>query len=158
MEFINDAYVFDEKVSSAEVFEKQRTRWLEAQVNHLRRFFHADMKGAPLSAPYINKFIQTLLLPRLLFIVLFALIFFVLVVQEIFSVVILFPAAPFWLMCMFIYCFTLFISIPRQFYKWKTMQAVLHIPVLMFSMLKALLKMKKNRQEFLHTPKNIVIK
>jgi cellulose synthase/poly-beta-1,6-N-acetylglucosamine synthase-like glycosyltransferase len=158
MEFINDAYVYDEKVSSSEVFEKQRTRWLEAQVNHLRRFFHADMKDAPRTGPYINKFIQTLLLPRLLFLVLFAAIFFLLLFQYFFSIEILFPAAAFWWYCMLVYFFTLVISIPRQFYNWKTVQAVIHIPVLMFSMLKAILKMKKNREEFLHTPKNVIIK
>ena len=39
MQFIDDALVYDEKVASAGVFEKQRVRWLEAQVNHVKRFF-----------------------------------------------------------------------------------------------------------------------
>ena len=47
MEFLDDALVYDEKVASAGVFEKQRVRWLEAQVNHVKRFFDADMKTAP---------------------------------------------------------------------------------------------------------------
>ena len=158
MEFINDAYVYDEKVSSSKVFEKQRTRWLEAQVNHLRRFFHGDMRDTPLTAPYINKFIQTILLPRLLFLVVFAIIFTFLVIELLFDIGLLFPHSLFWWSCMILYFFTLFISIPKQFYNGNTLRAIAHIPVLMFSMIRALLKMKKNRSEFLHTPKNVIVK
>ncbi len=39
MEFLDDALVYDEKVASAGVFEKQRVRWLEAQLNHVESFF-----------------------------------------------------------------------------------------------------------------------
>ena len=158
MEFIDDAYVYDEKVSSSQVFQKQRTRWLEAQVNHLQRFFHADMKDAPWTLPYINKFIQTLLLPRLLFLVVFAILCLVISLAYIFSVNLLYPPAPFWITIMLLYFLTLFISVPKQFYNWKTVQAIIHIPVLMLSMVKAILNMKKNRTEFLHTPKNVIIK
>src|SRR5687768_8617083 len=90
MEFVDDAFVYDEKVSSSQVFEKQRTRWLEAQVNHLRRFFHSDMKDAPMTLSYINKFIQTILLPRLLFLVVFFLVFLILIAEQIFDVELLF--------------------------------------------------------------------
>ncbi|MES1226468.1 MAG: glycosyltransferase family 2 protein, partial [Bacteroidota bacterium] len=68
MHFIDNAYVYDEKVSSAGVFEKQRVRWLEAQINHVRRFFDDDMKDAPKTGVYYAKFFQNLLLPRLLLI------------------------------------------------------------------------------------------
>ncbi len=66
MEFLDDALVYDEKVASAVVFEKQRVRWLEAQVNHVRRFFDADMKKAQKTFLFYNKFFQNLLLPRVL--------------------------------------------------------------------------------------------
>ena len=66
MEFLDDALVYDEKVASAGVFEKQRVRWLEAQVNHVRRFFDADMKKAQRTILFYNKFFQNLLLPRVL--------------------------------------------------------------------------------------------
>jgi cellulose synthase/poly-beta-1,6-N-acetylglucosamine synthase-like glycosyltransferase len=158
MEFIDDAYVYDEKVSSSQVFEKQRTRWLEAQVNHFRRFFDADMRDAPLTVVYLNKFFQTLLLPRLLFLIFFFMVFVVLAIQWITGAEVLFPGPVWWLACMVIYALTLLISVPGKFYNVKTFQAIIHIPLLMVSMLKAILKMKKNRTEFLHTPKNVIIK
>jgi cellulose synthase/poly-beta-1,6-N-acetylglucosamine synthase-like glycosyltransferase len=154
MEFIDDAYVLDEKVANSAVFEKQRIRWLEAQVNHVRRFSHSDMKNAPKTTLYYNKFFQNLLLPRVLFLLVFAVIFLLLIIQWIFSVQILYPPSGWWIACMVLYAITLFISIPRAYYNKNTFKALLHIPVLMLSMLKAMLQMKKNRKEFLHTPKS----
>ncbi len=154
MEFIDDAYVLDEKVSSAGVFEKQRVRWLEAQVNHLRRFFEPDLKSVPKNSNYINKFFQNLLLPRVLSLFLFSLFFFLIVMQWIFHFTVLFPPVSAWLACMFAYAFMLLISIPGIFYNTTTLKAVLYVPVLMLSMIRALLKVRKNRKEFLHTPKS----
>ena len=154
MEFIDDAYVLDEKVANPAVFEKQRLRWLEAQVNHVRRFSHDDMKDAPKTILYYNKFFQNLLLPRVLFLLVFAVVFLLLTIQWIFPVQILYPPAGWWIACMMLYALTLFISIPGSYYNGNTFRALMHIPVLMLSMLKALLQIKKNRKEFLHTPKS----
>lgn len=154
MEFIDDAYVLDEKVANAAVFEKQRIRWLEAQANHIRRFSYPDMKDAPRTALYYNKYFQNLLLPRVLFLLLFALIFFILIIQWTFSIAILFPPAPWWIACIILYALTLLISVPGSYYNGKTFKALLQVPILMFSMLKAVFQMKKNRKEFLHTPKS----
>ncbi len=43
VEYLDDAYVFDEKVQRKEVFEKQRTRWLGTQVEQASRFFKKDL-------------------------------------------------------------------------------------------------------------------
>ncbi|MBS1600331.1 MAG: glycosyltransferase [Bacteroidetes bacterium] len=158
MEFIDDAYVLDEKVANAAVFEKQRIRWLEAQVNHVRRFFHADMKSTPKTSVYYNKFFQNLLLPRVLFLLVFAFIFFLLILQWIFTVEILYPPAVWWIGCFVLYALTLFISIPKAHYNGNTIKALLQVPVLMLSMIKAVLQMKKSRKEFLHTPKSFTEK
>jgi len=47
----------------------------------------------------------------------------------------------------------LLLSVPRSFYTVRSFRALASIPSLMFAMLKAVLKMKANRKEFLHTPK-----
>ncbi|MFV2016314.1 MAG: glycosyltransferase, partial [Candidatus Heimdallarchaeota archaeon] len=36
--YLNDAIIFDEKVQNQQVFEKQRTRWIEAQISFAKRF------------------------------------------------------------------------------------------------------------------------
>ena len=153
MHFIEDAYVYDEKVASSGVFEKQRVRWLEAQVNHLKRFFDPEMKNAPKTLTYFCKFFQNLLLPRLLLIMVLALLFLVLVLQWFFSFRLLFPPAIYWLSMIAAYAFVLILSVPARFYALSTLKAVLKIPSLMLAMLRALLQMKAGRKEFLHTPK-----
>jgi cellulose synthase/poly-beta-1,6-N-acetylglucosamine synthase-like glycosyltransferase len=153
MEFIDDALVYDEKVANAGVFEKQRVRWLEAQMNHLRRFFHGDMQSAPKTILYYNKFFQNLLLPRILAIVVFCLLAFLLVIQAVFNTQILFPAWPFWIVVFLLYFLALFISIPISFYSLGTLRALSRVPALMIAMIRALLQMKKKRTEFIHTEK-----
>ena len=153
MHFIDDAWVFDEKVANAGVFEKQRVRWLEAQINHIRRFSDADMKKAPRTGIYWVKYFQNFLLPRLLFIMVLGILFALLLAQWVFSFNILAPQPGWWLMIMIVYAAALAISVPGRFYSAATLKAVVQIPVLMLSMLRAILKIKTGRQEFIHTPK-----
>jgi cellulose synthase/poly-beta-1,6-N-acetylglucosamine synthase-like glycosyltransferase len=153
MHFIDDAWVFDEKVSNPGVFEKQRVRWLEAQVNHVKRFFDEEMKDAPRTKTYYLKFFQNLLLPRLLLIMLLGLLFVLVISQWLFSFSFLAPPAPWWLALMCMYGLVLFLSVPGKFYNRNTIKAIGQVPVLMMAMVKALLRIKSNRKEFIHTPK-----
>lgn len=153
MHFIEDAYVYDEKVPDSGVFQKQRVRWLEAQVNHVKRFFDADMKDAPRTLTYFCKFFQNLILPRLLLIMVLGLLFALLTLQWLFSFQLAAPAAVFWYSVMIAYAAVLVLSVPGRFYNLTTVKAVLQVPALMMAMLKALLKVKSGRKEFLHTPK-----
>jgi cellulose synthase/poly-beta-1,6-N-acetylglucosamine synthase-like glycosyltransferase len=154
MEFLDDAYVYDEKVASAGVFEKQRVRWLEAQVNHLRRFFDSDMKKAQKTFLFYNKFFQNLLLPRVLTLVVFCILIVTLLIQYVFHLPLLEPSPLVWIVMMSLYFVTLFISIPSSFYSMQTLRALSRVPLLMFSMIRAVLQMKKKRTEFIHTPKS----
>ena len=158
MQFIEDAYVYDEKVASAGVFEKQRVRWLEAQVNHVRRFAHADMKDCPKGVVYYNKFFQNLLLPRLLLIMTFGLSACLLLLQFLLKTRFMSPAPGWWMGLMAGYVVVLLLSVPARFYTAATLRAVLHVPALMIAMVKALLKIKSGRKEFLHTPKTYTSK
>ena len=153
MHFIDDAWVFDEKVANAGVFEKQRVRWLEAQINHIRRFSDADMKNAPRTTIYWVKYLQNFLLPRLLFIMLLGILFALVLAQWVFKFNILTPEPNWWLLIMIMYAAALALSVPGRFYSTATLKAVIQIPVLMLSMIKAILKIKTGRQEFIHTPK-----
>jgi cellulose synthase/poly-beta-1,6-N-acetylglucosamine synthase-like glycosyltransferase len=153
MQFIDGAYIYDEKVASAGVFEKQRVRWLEAQVNHFKRFFDEDMKDCPRSVVYYNKLFQNILLPRLLFIMVLGLLFMLVLAQWIFGFAIMQLPSMAWLSLLLLYALVLFLSVPGRFYSAATMRAVAQVPVLMLSMIKALLKVKSGRKEFLHTPK-----
>jgi cellulose synthase/poly-beta-1,6-N-acetylglucosamine synthase-like glycosyltransferase len=153
MHFIDGAYVYDEKVANAGVFEKQRVRWLEAQINHVKRFFDGDLKSAPKTATYFNKLYQNLLLPRSLFLLVYVLLFVLLLAEWVIKFNIVQPPAGWWLAIMLLYGAGLLLSIPSRFYNARTARAILQVPVLMIAMVKALLKVKSGRKEFLHTPK-----
>ncbi|MEO5998459.1 MAG: glycosyltransferase family 2 protein [Chitinophagaceae bacterium] len=152
-EFLNDAYVYDEKVTDAGAFETQRVRWLEAQVNHIRRFYKPDLKNTPKTPLYYHIFFQNFLLPRVLYIFAACCVIFVLLTQVIFDFSLIYPGNGWWIGWMASYFLVLLFSIPFKFYTFKTLRAIAFIPVLIISMLKAMLKMKKNRKEFLHTSK-----
>jgi cellulose synthase/poly-beta-1,6-N-acetylglucosamine synthase-like glycosyltransferase len=158
MEFLDDAFIYDEKVATAGVFEKQRIRWLEAQVNHVRRFFDDDMKTAQKTIFFVNKFFQNLLLPRVLTLVVFSIIITILLIQHYFQLPLIRPSFVVWASMMGLYLLTLLISIPRIFFSTKTLWAMSRLPLLMYAMMRAVVQMKKKRREFIHTPKTFVDK
>ncbi len=156
MEFLDDAFIYDEKVATAGVFEKQRIRWMEAQVNHVRRFFDDDMKTAQKTIFFVNKFFQNLLLPRVLTLVVFSIIITILLIQHYFQLPLIRPSFVVWASMMGLYLLTLLISIPRIFYSTKTLWAMSRLPLLMYAMMRAVVQMKKKRREFIHTPKTFM--
>jgi len=153
VEYIEDAYVYDEKVASAAVFERQRVRWLEAQVTHIKGFLQPKLASQRSSRVFLHKFFQCFLLPRLLYIALFGVMLVLLLVQYLFSASFIFPSAEIWIALTVLYFATLLLSIPGRFYTMTTFKAILHIPLLAVSMIKAMLKIKTNRRYFIHTPK-----
>ncbi|MEJ0081283.1 MAG: hypothetical protein WDM78_10145 [Puia sp.] len=138
--------------------KKQRIRWLEAQVNHVRRFFDGDMKAAQKTVVFINKFFQNLLLPRVLTLLVFSIITIMLLIQHYFQLPLIRPSFVVWASMMGLYLLTLLISIPRLFYSSKTLWALSRLPLLMYAMMRAVLQMKKKRREFIHTPKTFIDK
>lgn len=153
MKFLNDVYIYDEKVAETSGFENQRIRWLEAQLNHIKRFFKPDMIGLPKTPIYYHTFLQNFILPRLLYILICFAMLLVLTVQWIFNISFIYPAVPWWITWISLYAIILMISVPGRFYTMQTLKAVAYLPVLTASMLKALMKIKRNRKEFIHTAK-----
>jgi len=146
--------VLDEKVRSNEVDERKRTRGVESQIIHLNLL--VDKKGGPIrkTKDYWNRLFVNLVPPRLIFLFSFFLVFVLFVLEYFTGYSMLFPAyLPWWLALTATYLVVFPLSLPRSFYTWQTLRALALVPVLVFSMLKALLKMKVSRKEFLHTPK-----
>lgn len=158
IEFLAEAYVLDEKVASRAVYETQRTRWLESQIIHLKLFFDKKQGHLPKTADYWNKLFLNLIPPRLLFLACISFILLIIALQGIFDFSILSPSVNWWLFLSGVYLLTFFIAIPTSFYNSKTLKAIFYIPSLVYSMLRALIKMKVSRKEFLHTPKSFVEK
>jgi cellulose synthase/poly-beta-1,6-N-acetylglucosamine synthase-like glycosyltransferase len=153
VKYADEAIVYDEKVSTSGVFEKQRVRWLEAQIHHFKRFLQPDLKNAKKDFNYWSKFIQTLLLPRSLYILAFLLFTVLIIFEWLVGYYFLYPSPSAWVLLMSLFALSLLMAIPLSFYNQRTARALMHLPVLIIRMLKALFKVKSNRTEFLHTPK-----
>jgi cellulose synthase/poly-beta-1,6-N-acetylglucosamine synthase-like glycosyltransferase len=153
IEYLEDAYVYDEKVQRKEVFEKQRTRWLATQFENLKHLLNKDNRPSVMNGIYLHKIFDYLLLPRLLLMALFTLLMFLCILDTSTGLHILAPSWPWWTTLALVYASAMLIATPSSFYNAATLKALLKIPVLLFSMLKALFGMKKNKSGFIHTPK-----
>jgi cellulose synthase/poly-beta-1,6-N-acetylglucosamine synthase-like glycosyltransferase len=152
VEYIEDAYLLDEKVSKHQVYQNQRRRWLESQVIHLRLFLREQVAGK--TKDYWNKLFINLIPPRIIFIAFFLFVLITSLIQSLFHLHLIFIPVTAWIILFTGYLFSMLLSIPRKLYTLRTAQALLSLPVLLFSFLKATTGMKAGRKEFVHTPKS----
>jgi len=153
VEYLDGAHVLDEKVAGRHVYRRQRRRWLESQLVHLRLFFSRRERVVHKTKDYWNKLFINLIPPRLLFTALLGAVLLIYLLQYLFHFHLLsFPLLP-WLILCGLYFIALLLSIPGAFYTFTTLAALAHLPVLLFAMLKAATGLKPSRKEFVHTPK-----
>ncbi|MFD2570940.1 glycosyltransferase [Spirosoma soli] len=145
--YLEQAFIYDEKVANRAVFEKQRTRWIAAQWQFLKFYSSVGiselLKGRIASA---FKFIQAFVLPRVMLLGLLA----VCTCVGLLSSDVLLWGLP--LVSLITLCISLVISVP--FYLWKrvTLRELLLIPALMLNFAKAIFNMRKAFKSFIHTP------
>ncbi|MDF2431591.1 MAG: hypothetical protein JWP44_1222 [Mucilaginibacter sp.] len=147
--YAEDALIYDEKVSNPEVFKKQRRRWLSAQFNLLKKYgssgFTELFKRG--NFDYFNEIYQTAILPRILML---GLMPFMLTIS-------LFtpgigPDWHLWLAATILCYVGIVIAIPTSFYNGKFFGALVRIPLIFFTMLMLLFKLKGANKKFIHTP------
>lgn len=139
IEYIDNAYVLDEKVSKSQVFKRQRRRWLESQLIHLKLFFNTRVNNK--TKNYWNKLFINLIPPRIVFFLLFIIVFII----DYTWGIILFG----------LYLISMLLSVPRQLYSVNTLKAMLFLPVAICIYILALIGIKPSRKEFVHTPKSV---
>jgi cellulose synthase/poly-beta-1,6-N-acetylglucosamine synthase-like glycosyltransferase len=153
VEYLEDAILLDEKVSSKNVFENQRRRWLESQALHLKLFFSKKENVSHKSKNYWNKLFINLLPPRIIFLGIFILIFLVCLIQLFSHVNITGISFSWWMILFSFYIISMIISTPARFLNAATAKAFMYLPSILFSFLKAGFTMRFSRKEFVHTPK-----
>jgi len=146
--YLNDVYVYDEKIENAKVFTKQRTRWIASQVEFLKKYaFEGFVQLFKGNLEFFNKSLQTFLVPRMLLLALL----FVMSIQAFFNP--FGPTTVFWVGLFFSLCLTLVISIPKRFYTDKRLYvALFQIPRAMLGMVIALFSIGKAKKSFMVTP------
>lgn len=144
--FLEDEYVYDEKVAKTDVFSQQRSRWLATQVEFFEKYFIEGwvqlFKG---NVSFFNKVFQTYLFPRVMLVAVLGLwiIFCFFFAQEllIFSLILFAALAV-----------ALLMGIPAKWYNKDLIKAFLQIPIALISILKSALNIGKARKQFIHTP------
>jgi len=157
IEYLHDAFVYDEKVQKQEVFENQRRRWLSAQFVYFRRFAWDGLIQliARFNVDFFDKVYQMIMPPRIL--LLGAVTLFTLIVGF-FSLVNYVPTWEFleidfmkWLYVWILTAMAMILSIPGKMYNRKMLIAVVSLPWAFWIMFRSLLKIRGANKTFIHT-------
>jgi cellulose synthase/poly-beta-1,6-N-acetylglucosamine synthase-like glycosyltransferase len=148
IKYLNDVFVYDEKIENAKVFTQQRTRWIASQVEFMKKYAFEGLKELLKgNFEFFNKTLQAFLVPRILLLGLL----FLMVLQSFINPY--GPSKTFWIGLFISLCFTLLISVPKRFYKDKKLySALLQIPRAMLGMAVALFSIGKAKKSFMATP------
>ena len=140
-----DIHVFDEKVSNKDNFQKQRLRWMTAQIQSLfRQLPYIPKAITTFNIDFIDKTIQQALIPRSMLVVMtlgFALL----------MTIISRPWCGKWWILFLLICLSLYIATPRQLRKHSVFGKIIALPKLVWRMILNLLKIDHNNTDFIHT-------
>jgi cellulose synthase/poly-beta-1,6-N-acetylglucosamine synthase-like glycosyltransferase len=154
IEYIPDADVYDEKVPSEEVFQRQRLRWMEAQLNNMALILSPSYFKGRKDKNFWNRIIIVCMPPRVLLIAVFIPIFLLGLVAGYFGFELLRPAVLFWALLFVVLCISMFIALPSRYLTRSVLtMAFSKFFSAMFHMVGGLFRLKPGRKEFLHTPK-----
>jgi cellulose synthase/poly-beta-1,6-N-acetylglucosamine synthase-like glycosyltransferase len=142
-------HVYDEKVSNKDNFQKQRLRWMTAQIQSLFSllpyFPKALMEG---NIDYIDKTVQQALIPRSMLVVgAFSMAVLMTAFSLIFSLT---WYIKWWLLFLFI-CLSLYVSTPKQLRSHSVFGKILSLPKLVWKMVLNILKIDRKNTDFIHT-------
>lgn len=145
IKYVEDIDVFDEKVDNEDNFQRQRQRWMSAQLHSLLSML-ANLPSAILhfNINYIDKTIQQMLIPRSMLLVgTFAWSLLMTATATIW-------AYKWWLLFA-LTSLALLISIPRKMCNGSLVKLVIHLPRLTWRMLSNIRHIDRKNREFIHT-------
>ena len=137
--------VYDEKVSNKDNFQKQRLRWMTAQLQSLLRMLpnipQAIKTG---NIDFVDKTIQQALIPRSMLMVLtFAMATLMTFLSQVWCL-------KWWLLFLFV-CLSLYIATPKALRSHSVLGKALSVPMLVWKMMLNMLKIDRKNTDFIHT-------
>lgn len=145
IKYAADIDVYDEKVGNEENFQRQRQRWMSAQLNSLLSMMENLPKSIiELNINYIDKTIQQMLIPRSM------LLIGTFIWSLIMSVIALTWALKWWLLFI-LTSLSLWIAIPRKMRNASLAKLITHLPRLTWKMLSNIRHIDRKNREFIHT-------
>jgi cellulose synthase/poly-beta-1,6-N-acetylglucosamine synthase-like glycosyltransferase len=151
--YLPQAWVYDEKIPNSGAFTTQRTRWIAAQLEFLKKYFwQGPAQLARGNVEFFDKVLQTLLVPRIL---LLGMLGILLLTSLLLTGLLGWPVGPsplFWSGLLGGTGAALLLSLPARLYNRQVGRAIWHLPVALGAMVLALLQLKKAKTSFLPTP------
>jgi cellulose synthase/poly-beta-1,6-N-acetylglucosamine synthase-like glycosyltransferase len=138
-------HVFDEKVSNKDNFQKQRLRWMTAQIQSLFNLLPYVPKAfMTFNLDYIDKTIQQTLIPRSILVVLtFGMSLLMTFVSRVWCI-------KWWILFLSV-CIALYIATPKQLRSHSVFGKILSLPSLVWKMVLNILKIDRKNTDFIHT-------
>src|SRR5574344_671109 len=141
----DNIYVYDEKVNNTNNFQRQRLRWMTAQIQCLLKMFPFTLRAIKnKNINFIDKTIQQALIPRSILIV-------ITLIMAICMNVFINAWGTKWLILFFIVCLSTILAVPPYMRKQSVLRKVIKLPNLVYKMLLNIRKIDKSSTEFIHT-------
>jgi len=152
IEYLNDAYIFDEKVQKPNVFMVQRTRWLANQLIYAKKYVFWSVKQLIIKGniDLFDKVIQQFLPPRIF---LLGFLFIISVTSLIFNPIIYSCA---WLSLSALCVIVLLLSTPLKYYNRSTVKACFLLPKGFLFMFLAFIRVYKAHKTWGHTSHGVI--
>jgi cellulose synthase/poly-beta-1,6-N-acetylglucosamine synthase-like glycosyltransferase len=151
--YARHALVYDEKVETPEVFERQRKRWLSSQFIYLRKYagegWMSLFKGR--ISFFNSSILKNIQLPRLINL---GLLFLLSLITFVFRDRLNFSYYP-WVTLFGLNMVAIALAIPLRMYNWQMVRSVLLLPRIFIKMFKLLFKLKGANKSFIHTPHGV---
>ena len=145
IKYADDILVFDEKVSSADNFQRQRQRWMSAQVNcFLSMLRHLPEAVIRLNINYIDKTIQQMLIPRSM------LLLGLLLMSFLMSIITPWWSLKWWSLLL-LTCLSLFLAIPARLRTKSVFSKVGTLLRLSIKMARNVRHIDHKNEDFIHT-------
>jgi cellulose synthase/poly-beta-1,6-N-acetylglucosamine synthase-like glycosyltransferase len=145
--------VYDEKVETTEVFERQRTRWLSSQFIYLKKYFWLGWKAlfqGRLSL-FNSAILKNIQLPRVLNLgLLFVITVLAYALRKHLTV-----AYIVWPLLFAMKLSSIALAIPAKKYNRELLKSFLLLPTVFVKMFNLLFKLKGANKEFIHTPHGV---
>lgn len=147
VQYADNVAVLDEKVEQQKVFENQRKRWISSQYFYLRKYFVSGcvalLKGR---VTYFNSAVlRNIQLPRLLNMGLQTVI-------TALAIILQWNYVSVWIALFAIHMISIVFTLPREYYSWQFVKALLSLPFIFFKMFLLLFRLKGANKKFIHTP------
>lgn len=145
IDYLDDVYIYDQKVQTQQIFYNQRRRWIATQYdNFARSIKHLPKALEAGNLDLCNKIIQWIMLPRLI------LLGFIILIALIMLFINIFLAVKWWILLLFM-GLALAIAIPDEMVNERMIKVLRKLPKLFILMVINLFRMKGAKKKFIHT-------